>query len=274
MDDAREKFAAIAAANDDRINLAEAALLIAKPEYPTLDVGSYLRRLDHLAEEIRPEINRRMPAAEQVARLNQFLFVECGFAGNHGNYYDPRNSFLNEVLDRRLGIPISLCLIYCEIAGRLGMPVRGIGFPGHFLCKYIGPSEIIIDPFFTTVLNMQECEARLHETYGPGAKLEPKWLEPATRRDILVRVLSNLKQIYVEKNDSERALSCTDRILLLQPDSPRELRDRGLLYQRLECFAAAIRDLERYLLLAPDDDAADVVRSLLPDLQRQAAQVQ
>jgi regulator of sirC expression with transglutaminase-like and TPR domain len=164
--------------------------------------------------------------------------------------------------------------VYCEVAGRLSMPVRGISFPGHFLCKYVGAQQIIIDPFFATTLSLDDCLARLRETYGPGAQLDPSWLEPAGPRDVLVRVLSNLKQIYVERHDSERALSCTDRILLLQPDSPRELRDRGLLYQRLECFGAAIRDLERSLQLAPDDDAAEVVRSLLPDLQRQASLVQ
>ncbi len=274
MNEAREKFLTLSGVPDERINVAEAALWIAQEEYPGLDVVSYLRHLDFLASEVRCEIRADMSPAEQVSRLNHFLFAECGFTGNHTEYYDPRNSFLNEVMDRRLGIPLTLSLVYCEVAQRIGVPVRGIGFPGHFLCKYVGAQEIIIDPFFHVIVGRDECMSRLRDFFGPTATLDRRWLEPATAREVLVRMLSNLKQIYVERNDSERALGCTDRILLLTPDAPRELRDRGLLYQRLECFAAALHDLERYLRLAPHDETADLVREILPDLQRRAAQVQ
>lgn len=274
MSEARQQFVAVVSQPDDRIDLAEAALLIAREEYPELDVGAYLGRLDELAAVARLSVHPDSPAVEQIAQFNQFMFVERRFAGNRDNYYDPRNSYLNEVLDRRTGIPISLSLVYSEVAQRLDLPVYGVSFPGHFLVKYVGTPEIIIDPFFGIVITQQECTQRLHGIYGPKARFEPRLLHPAGTREILVRMLSNLKQIYVDMADFDRALACVDRILLLQPDEPRELRDRGILYQRLECYAAALRDFERYLRLAPDDKAAELVREGLPDLRRQAAMLQ
>ncbi len=274
MNEARQRFAALVAAPGHRIDVAEAALLIAQEEYPEIDVGAYLRRLDELAAAARARVQLGSGPSEQIAHLNQFFFVERGFTGNSDNYYDPRNSYLNEVLDRRTGIPISLSVVYSEVAQRLDLPVYGVSFPGHFLVKYVGDPEIIIDPFFGTVITRQECAQRLHGIYGAKARFEPRLLHPASPREILVRLLSNLKQIYVDTADFDRALGCVDRILLLEPDQPRELRDRGILYQRLECFAAALRDFERYLQLAPDDEAAALIRETLPDLQRQAALLQ
>ena len=274
MPDVRSRFAAIAARPDQKIDLAEAALLIAQEEYPDLSVSAYLRRLDDLAARVRPFLQPGMSADEQVGCLNHFLFVESGFIGNDERYYDARNSYLNEVLDRRTGIPITLSVVYCEVAKRLGLPVYGVSFPGHFLVKYAGDTEIIIDAYFGQVIDQDECARRLEGIYGPKTRFDHRYLKAASAREILVRMLSNLKQIYVEKNDAIRALSCVERILLLTPDQPTELRDRGILYQRLECFGAALRDLDRYLTLAPHDEAADAIREILPELQRQAAQVQ
>jgi len=152
--------------------------------------------------------------------------------------------------------------------------VYGVSFPGHFLAKYLGEPEIIIDPYFGTVINERECAHRLRGIYGAKARFDRRLLHPASPREILVRLLSNLKQIYVDESDFLRALQCVDRILLLSPNEPRELRDRGILYQRLECYAAALRDFERYLQLSPDDDAAPVIRETLLDLYRQAASLQ
>jgi regulator of sirC expression with transglutaminase-like and TPR domain len=274
MRSARAQFAAIASRPDERINLAEAALRIAQEEYPSLDITAYLRRLDDLAARARAEMQPELSPAEQISRLNHFLFVERRFTGNNDDYYNPRNSFLNDVLDRRTGIPITLSLVYTEVAQRLDLPVYGVSFPGHFLAKYVGDAEIIIDPFFGTVITTAECTQRLQRIYGAEAQLDRRLLRPAGAREILVRLLSNLKQVYVHKGDFTRALACVDRILLLAPDTPRELRDRGILYQRLECFAAALHDFERYLHLAPDDETAHLIRDLLPELHRQAAQLQ
>jgi len=274
MNEPRARFTTLAAAPDDRIDVAEAALVIAQEEYPTLDVARYLARFDELATAARGVVHSGMEAAEQITRLNHFLFVEHGFTGNNRHFYDARNSYLNEVLDRHTGIPITLSLVYCEVAQRLGLPVYGVSFPGHFLAKYAGRPEIIIDPFFGRVIDTVECAERLTGIYGPDARFNRRLLRPANAREILVRMLSNLKQIYVDKKDLARALACVDRILLLTPDAPRELRDRGILYERLECFSAALRDFQRYLRLAPDDDAAGTIRAALPALQRQAAQLQ
>lgn len=274
MSAARQRLAVLASTPDERIDVAEAALLVAQEEYPSLDVAVYLAHLDELADGTRAGIRSRMTAADRVAWLNHFLFVECGFTGNKESYYDPRNSFLNDVIDRRTGIPITLSIVYCEVAQRLGLPVYGVGFPGHFLVKYAAESEIIIDPFFGAIITADECARRHRDLYGPTARFDRGLLRPSTPREILVRMLSNLKQVYVEKGDLLRALACVDRILLFVPDTPRELRDRGILYQRLECYAAALRDFERYLQLAPHDTAAPTIRGILPELQRQAASLQ
>jgi regulator of sirC expression with transglutaminase-like and TPR domain len=271
---ARERLAVLAGGPDERIDVAEAALLIAQEEYPSLDIAVYLGRLGELADGARAGIHGGMAPAEHVAWLNHFLFVQCGFAGNNKNYYDARNSFLNEVIDRRTGIPITLSIVYCEVAQRLGLPVYGVGFPGHFLAKYVADPEIIIDPFFGRIITAAECAERHRGIYGPNARFDRALLRPATPREIVVRILSNLKQIFIEKGDLLRALACVERILVFMPDTPRELRDRGILYQRLECYAAALRDFERYLQLAPRDAAAETIRETLPELQRQAASLQ
>ncbi|MBI3785207.1 MAG: hypothetical protein HY270_17585, partial [Deltaproteobacteria bacterium] len=142
MNDPRQRFAALANIPDDHIDVAEAALLIAQEEYPQLDVHAYMRRFDELAAHARAHVDVAMPASMQVAKLNRFLFVDCGFAGNNDNYYDPRNSYLNDVIERRTGIPLTLALVYCEVGRRIGMPVSGVGFPGHFLVKYVGNPQI------------------------------------------------------------------------------------------------------------------------------------
>jgi regulator of sirC expression with transglutaminase-like and TPR domain len=266
----RESFARIARLPDAAIDLAEAALLIAAEEYPFLDVAGYLARLDALAEAAGPRVREAGSAADRVSRLNHYLFVEQGFTGNRERYDDPRNSFLNEVLDRGCGIPITLSVVYVEVARRLGLPVHGVGFPGHFIAKYEGSPEILIDPFFGRVLSEDECQQRLRALLGAQEVLDPgTHLRPATRREILVRMLGNLKHLHVKSADFGRALACCERILLLDPDSPLELRDRGVVYQQLECFGAALADFERFLALAPDDESAPAVRAKLAGLEHQ-----
>jgi regulator of sirC expression with transglutaminase-like and TPR domain len=271
---ARDAFAEVLRMPDDRIDLARAALLIAAEEYPGLDVARYLARLDELAREVSPRLSGARTAAERVAVLNRFLFAEQKFAGNREHYEDPRNSFLNEVLDRCAGIPITLSLVYVEVARRAGVDAHGVGFPGHFLVKHGQHGGIVVDPFFGTVLTLAECQSRLAAVLGAGAQLEPeRHLRAATPREILVRLLGNLKVIYVRTSDFGRALACCERILLVAPDSPLELRDRGLVYERLECFGAAASDLERFLALAPDDESARAVRERLDSLRPRLRQL-
>jgi len=274
MTTARDRFAALAALDDAAIDVPTGALVIAQEAYAALDIDLYLARLDDLAAAARPHVPASLAVAERMARLTRFLYVEQGFTGNDRSYYDPRNSFLNEVLDRRTGIPITLSIVYCAVGQRLGLSLGGVGFPGHFLVKHLGDPEIIADPFFGKLVTVEECAARLREVYGPNARFDHAYLRPASPRDILVRMLSNLKRVYVENGDVMRTLSCIDRILLLTPEAVQELRDRGLLYRKLECFGPALRDLEHYLRLAPQGEGADAVRAILPALQRDAAHVQ
>ena len=273
MTQARDRFAAIVAPDVPRIPLAEAALWIAAEEYPSLDVGAYVDRLDEMAQAARSRIGSG-PIDETIARFNDFLFRELGFTGDTETYPDPRNSFLNEVLDRRRGIPITLSLVYTEVGSRLGLPVVGIGFPGHFLVKWVTGPGVLIDSFFGKIVSREECEQRLRTNHGREARLDERMFAPATPRGILVRMLRNLKHNYLAVGDVERSLGAVDRILLVSPDEAAELRDRGILFFRLECFAAALRDFERFLTLAPDDPMAAEIRERLPDLRRDAARLQ
>jgi regulator of sirC expression with transglutaminase-like and TPR domain len=271
----RDAFAHCVRQPDERIDLARAALLIAAEEYPGLDVERWLARLSELARAVAPRLREAGGAAERVAVLNEFLFVEQGFRGNQEQYDDPRNSFLNEVLERRTGLPITLSLVYIEVAHRAGFAVDGVGFPGHFLVKAEGDgAPIVVDPFFGSVLTPEDCQGRLAAVLGAGALLRPELhLRKATSREILVRLLGNLKLRYVRTSDWGRALACCERILLAAPDLPQELRDRGLVYEKLECFGAAAADLERFLALAPDDESAVAVRARLVALRPKLRQL-
>jgi regulator of sirC expression with transglutaminase-like and TPR domain len=184
---------------------------------------------------------------------------------------DPRNSFLNEVLERRTGIPITLGLVYMEVARRAGVVVDGVGFPGHSLVKHGDGREIIVDAFAGSVLTREQCQILLCSVLEAGARLRPEQhLRKATHREILVRLLSNLKTLYVRSADFGRALACCERILLVAPGAALELRDRGLVFEQLECFAAAAADLERFLELAPDDESTPGVRQRLEALRPRA----
>jgi regulator of sirC expression with transglutaminase-like and TPR domain len=269
----RQRFTDLAALPDDRIDLAEAALLIAAEAYPALDLPAYLGRLDSLATGARDAVAEARSSEERARCLLHYLSVEQNFTGNRNDYYDPRNSFLNDVLDRRTGIPITLALVYVEVGRRVGLPVRGVGFPGHFLAKYAAETDVIIDPFFGQILDARQCLQRLRAIYGPQARLEPQFFRAARPREILVRMLGNLKHVYLQTKSFESALTCCERLLLLAPDAAHELRDRGLLYEQLECHRAAQIDLERFLELAPDDPTADIIRAELVEIRLRASRL-
>lgn len=255
--------------------MAEGALLIAKEAHGDLEVADYLGALDDLARAAAGPVLRAREPADRVDALNRFIFVDQGFRGNREDYYDPANSYLNEVLDQRTGIPITLSIVYTEIGQRLGLPVFGVGFPGHFLVKYVGSDrEILVDPFFGARLSTEQCEERLRTMYGPAARLDPSHLRPASPKEVLTRILRNLQNVYSQREDWVMTLACLERILLIVPNSPPELRDRGLTYYRLECFGPALADLERYLELATEQDqTAGSVRALIPALRRQVSQL-
>ncbi len=272
---ARERFTALVSGPEEDLDLAEAALLIAQEEQPDLDVAHYLKRLDQLADAVRTELPPSPTHNDTLKCLNTHLFFKEGLRGNTGAYYDSRNSFLNEVLETKAGIPITLSVIYMEVGRRLGLALVGIGFPGHFLVKYSGPDgERILDPFLGGA-NLSEAQlaAKLRSMYGennPLAAQVSKLLTPATKKEILTRMLGNLKGVYLNKGDFERALSVIDRMVLIRPDAATEFRDRGAVQQRLGRMQGAVRDLRKYLELAPDAPDADRIRTLI---QRSVAQL-
>jgi regulator of sirC expression with transglutaminase-like and TPR domain len=250
----------------------KSVLQIAKNQYPDLNERKYLNRLDRFAQDIQTRLAPHASKHQTVLALNNYLFSEQGFTGNTEDYYDPRNSFLNDVLDRKLGIPILLAIIYMEVGRRLGLAVSGISFPGHFLVKVsIDNEDLIIDPYnHGKELDQDELNARLKTLFGkdaPTIEEEPVLLRSATDTEILVRVLRNLKNIYIKQGDVEKALVVFDQILALEPDSTMELRERGKIYEELEYSTQAIKDYERYLELEPDADDADEIETAIFFLQ-------
>jgi regulator of sirC expression with transglutaminase-like and TPR domain len=258
-----------------KIELGRAALTMAAADYPDLDIDVYLAILDQLAADARARLDSETDVQRTVAVLNDVLFREHGFHGNRENYFDPRNSFLNEVLDRRTGIPISLSVLYMEVAQRIGLPLQGVGFPGHFLVKYASLNEeIVIDPFDRgEIRSRQNLQTMLNRLYGDRIGFDPDFLAAATKKQILRRMLNNLELIYLRQNDLTKGLSVVERLLVLDPASAQDIRDRGIIYLRLECFKQALEDLQRYLSLAPQAEDAEAIRDQIAALARQVAQI-
>jgi regulator of sirC expression with transglutaminase-like and TPR domain len=264
----RELFASAVAQEDAQLDLARAALLVAAEEYPQLAPEPYLHRLDFLAEHVKDRLSNETAAPVVLNETSKLLFEEEGFRGNTDAYYDPRNSFLNDVLDRKLGIPLTLGLVFLEIGWRLGVPLRGVNFPGHFLLRYEGEAlPLLIDPFHAGQIRFEDqAQDLLDRVYGGSVSMRAEYLRPASKRDILVRLLANLKTIYLNTRDDRKALAAIDRILLIRPDTPEELRDRGMVLARIGQFDAAIQALARYLEIEPAAPDAGRVRLLLEQL--------
>ena len=237
--------------------LAPAALAIARVEYPSLNPAPYVAALDRMGREAAARLQEI--GDDSVRAFNEYLYDEQGFAGNRERYDDPRNSFINEVLDRRIGIPISLAVVYLEVARRAGLHVEGINFPGHFLLRArdaiatdARSEVVIIDPFHGGAkLSEYDCRQLLRQHVGDEAAFDTALLAPATRHEIVVRMLVNLKRLYVRMRSFPQARLISSLLLGIDPAAVSELRDRGLLAYHLEDFPAALRDLEDYLRLAP-----------------------
>ncbi len=272
-DDARREFAMLAA--HEPIPLARGALLIAKDEYPELDLEKYLGQLAALAREAEPALRAAKSTVEKIQSLSEFLFTRKGFEGNRDQYGDPRNSFLNEVLERRLGIPISLSVLYIEVGRRLGLNLHGVSFPTHFLVKAVDDyRELIIDPFnHGAILDRDEIRARLQQIYRQPVDVHREMLKPVSARHILARMLRNLKNIYAHGADWQRVLSALDRILMLDPRSLEELLERAVLNERMECFSAALEDFQSFLTQAPEHPAADSARDAVIRLTQQVSRL-
>ncbi|HUF21373.1 MAG TPA: tetratricopeptide repeat protein [Burkholderiales bacterium] len=272
-----ERLTGIISGADSEINLPEAALLVASHRYPDLDVQHYLGALDTLGETLRQRIDPSASEPERIVALNQFLFGDLGFAPNADDYYDPRNSLLNEVIDRRVGIPITLSLVYMEVGKRVGLPLQGVCFPGHFLVKCkVSDGLAILDPYSGgTSLGIVDLQRRLREVRGGEVSraIIAGLLVGSSNKEILLRVLRNLKAIYLRSHQLEHALAVMEWIVRAAPDQAVEVRDRGMVYQELDCFRAAIADFDLYLELDPGCTDADDIRLRRIRLQQAAARL-
>jgi regulator of sirC expression with transglutaminase-like and TPR domain len=271
----RRQFREMLARPDAAVDLAEASLLIACEEYLDLDVPAYLARLDFMGAALRDRLAAEPRPERAVMALNRYLFQEEGFRGNTAQYYDPRNSYLNDVLDRRTGIPITLSTVYMEVARRAGLKVEGVGLPGHFIVRVqAGENQILIDPFHAgALLSEADCQERLDRIFGGRLKVEAGMLAPCGPKDILERMLRNLKTIHVKEGDHPRALAAVELILEVNPGSAEDVRDRGVLYAALDCYGLAVRDLEAFLALDPRTPEAPELKARLEDLRRRAARL-
>jgi regulator of sirC expression with transglutaminase-like and TPR domain len=259
---------------DGRIDLARAALSIARWEYPRLDVDAYLERLDGLARAV-DGVRRSPDALGRLHRLREYLFVEQGFAGNRDEYYDPRNSFLNDVLDRRQGIPITLSLVLMEVGKRLGLAIEGIGLPGHFIAgARLDDSQILLDPFNGGALvTPEECEELVGGVVGRPVTLLPEHYAPVSGRQLLTRMLANLKGAYWRRQEWERVVGAIDRLLVLDPKAASEWRDRGVAWSNLGEVRRGLGDWERYLTEFPDAEDHETVKGHLRRARQKLAQL-
>lgn len=255
---------------DEQIHLERAALYLAQEEYPELDVEAYLKALDAIAAVVKERSPESAYPLKMIQTINRHLYDELGFVGNTADYYDPRNSFLNEVIDRRTGIPITLSLVYLAIARRVGLPMVGINMPGHFLIRpVVEEAEICVDPFHQgEIMFPQDCQERLTQVYGHPVELKPAFLEAVSNRHYLARMLTNLKVTYSNWGKLEGTLAAIDRLLLLFPNAPVELRDRGIVYYRLDRLTEAQSDLESYLTLAPTAKDTPAIYELLQAIKK------
>lgn len=293
---ARHRFAVEAARPE--IDLARAALLIAEEDQPRFSVTAYLRKLDEFGATARARINTNASdeassgeilsienspdANDVIAQFNRFFFDELGFAGDASDYYHPRNSHLNQVIDRRAGLPITLSIVYIETARRAGLQAQGIGFPGHFLVKVaaqnlpssdVMTSGVLVDPFNLQTIDEEDCQSKLDEMYGGQVALLPEHLRPATSAEILVRVLRNLKGAYMQTGMTRHAMRCSERILIVDPHQLEEHRDRALLLAQLKRFSEAIAELRFYIRRRPRAADIEQVREQLRGIQAQHAQL-
>ena len=273
---ALQPFAELISREDKRIDLARACLLIAQDAYPALDVERYMGEIERMATLVRARLATTAAGEDRVVALNQFLYEELGYWGNTEDYYDPRNSYLNEVIDRRTGMPITMSILYMEVGRRIGLPVEGVSFPGHFLVRVrLRGGVLVLDPFSGGAPQSEdELRNRVKRVIPDGVADDlpaselplDQFLEPATNRQIVSRVLRNLKGSYRKVNKPECMLDVLNRMLLVTPDASAELRERGYVYQRLECYRAAFKDLTDYAEREPDAPDLDEVRSKLMEL--------
>jgi len=266
----RRTFRELVTLPDGAVPLAETALLLACEEYPQLEISPYLDKLDEIAGLVQPRLTSRSSPLETIDTINEVLFGVMGFRGNTENYNDPRNSFFNDVLERRTGIPITLSAVYLEVARRVSFPLVGVGMPGHFLVKYVDrDQELFLDPFNSgEVLTRDDCARRFTQMFGDSQPFSEQMLVAVSPRQMLFRMLNNLKAIYLKVHAYNKGLGMVDMMLLADPDAMEQYRDRGVLHAQMRHFGAAAKDFERYIKGAPDSKDRSQVEEHLKELRR------
>jgi regulator of sirC expression with transglutaminase-like and TPR domain len=251
-------------------NLVEKCLKMAQIlEYPELNISKYVEKINEMGNSLKIKIGLVKNSTYHISMLNEYLFDELSFDGAEEDYYDPGNSFLNVVLDKKTGIPITLSIIYAEVAKSIGLDLQIIGFPGHVIVKY--KEEIILDPFYSgRLLTIEDLEEILTRNFGEVVEFVPEYLNEATTDQLLTRLLRNLKNAYTQSYAYNNAMKCTDMILGMQPESPEEIRDKGILEERLLRYDKAIPLLNKYLELQPEADDADFILELIKSVREKS----
>jgi regulator of sirC expression with transglutaminase-like and TPR domain len=271
-----KEFAALVSPDieDEQIDLLTSALTIAKLEYPELEVSQYRERVTTLADRVKDRASRSTDSLEILSVINEVLYGDEGFRGNVSDYYDPKNSFFNDVLDRKLGIPITLSVLYMEVARRAGVPVFGVGMPGHFLLKFyeIDGRELFLDAYNSGhLLSPEDCQEKLTEIYNGQIPLDAKFLTPVGKRQILTRMLNNLRSIYMTNRLLKKALAVIDLILVIYPRSSDDVKQRAMLRYQLGFLHGAADELDEYVKMAPEASDADEMKQTAMAIRRTIA---
>ena len=249
----RDDFVRAVGRPEPALDLARAALLVAAESDPRMDIDGQLHTLESWAAELRGRLEPGWNNLQKLARLRNFVFEELGFRGDHQDYFSPSNSLLHEVMERRLGVPLTLSIIFMELGWRIGIPFEGVGFPGHFLVRLTGePRDLVLDPFnHARTMHEEDCRQLLREVTGGRLEFDGRLLASVTKRDIITRLLLNLKGAYLRAKQDEGALAAVERLLLIHPEDMDEVRDRGLLLFRLQRYGLALDALTSYLAARP-----------------------
>ena len=257
----------ISFSKNSKYNLIEKSLKLAQIlEYPDLNISKYVEKINEIGNSLKLKIDDVKNSTYLISMLNEHVFEKYGFQGDDEDYYDPRNNFLNAVIDKKTGIPITLSIIYSEVAKYIGLDLRIVGFPGHVVVKY--EEEMIIDPFYSgRLLTINDLEEILYRNFGDGVEFIPEYLNTATTDQILTRLLRNLKNAYTQSYAYDKAMRCTDMILGIRPESPEEIRDKGILEERLLHYNAALPLLNKYLELEPEAEDADFILELIKSVR-------
>jgi len=255
-----------------KFNLVEKCLKLSQIlEYPDLDISKYIQKINEIGKNLSLEISSVDNPTYKISMLNEHMFQKYGFSGDTEDYYNPKNNFLNQVLEKKSGIPLSLSIIYAEVAKHIGLDLRIVGFPSHVIVKY--NEEILLDPFNQgKLLKLDDLEQILERSFDGQVDFYPEFLDEISTDKILIRMLRNLKNSYGQSFAYEKAMRCTNMILSLEPNSPEEIRDKGILEDRFSNHDLALEFLEKYLEQFPEAEDADFILELIRNIRNKINQ--